>query len=157
MHERWRAGDWSWCHEPRKVIPPFPSLSEVIFSEIVQAPPLAANIERHYDRRTGEIENLWIDRAFGFEHPWQRRLDGHLGSYRRVGMSYLNPRPWFRAEMAMAKATLDAATDMVTIFYVVSSSSMLSHLGREGLDECLAAIDQICLQLFWERQGAIDI
>lgn len=157
VHEQWCGGQWTWFHEPRKVIPPFPSLSEVIFSEMLHAPPLGGNVERHYDRRTGGIENLWVDRAFGYEHPWHRRLDSHVGSYLNVGMSYVNPRPWFHSELAAAKAALDGADDLVTVAYILSSSSMLSRYGRAGLDECLAEIDRLCLQLFWERQGSIDI
>jgi hypothetical protein len=157
LKERWLNGHWGWFHRPSKVIPPFPSLSEVTFGEILHAPPLGANIERYYDRRIGEVRNLWIDRALGYEHPWQQRLDSRLSSYLDVGMSYVTPRPWYRAELSAAKAAVDAATGMVTIAYVVSSSAMLSRYGVEGLDECLARLDQLCMQLLWERQGAIDI
>lgn len=157
VKERWRNGQWGWFHRPSKMIPPFPSLSEVTFGEIMQAPPLAANIERFYDRRVGHVRNLYVDRALGYEHPWQQRLDSRLASYLDVGMSYVNPRPWYRAELSAAKAAVDAATGMVTIAYVVSSSAMLSRYGVQGLDECLSRLEQLCLQLLWERQGAIDI
>jgi hypothetical protein len=34
---------------------------------------------------------------------------------------------------------------------------MLSRLGAAGLGECLDQLERLCMQLFWERQGAIDI
>ena len=157
VSERWAAGDWRWFYQPRKVIAPFPSLSEVTFGAMLHAPPLAGNIERYYDKRTGEIENLWVARAFGYQHPWQRRVDSKLNTYLEVGMSYLNPRPWFHAELASAKSAVDIADKSVVIAYIVSSSAMVSRYGTEGLRECLDSIEQLCMQLIYERQGAIKI
>ncbi len=160
---RYAQGRSRWFHPPAKVIPPFPSLSEVIFTAMLHAPPFAANIERYYERRTGRIENLWISRAFGYQHPWQRRLDAHLESYLDVGLSYLNPRPWFQAELARSKHALDVADRSVVsgrqtaLAYIVSSSAMLSRYGTEGLDVCLDGVDRLCLQLLYERQGAVQL
>lgn len=157
VSERWAAGDWRWFSKPQKVIAPFPSLSEVTFGTMLHAPPLSGNIERYFDRRTHEIENLWVARAFGYQHPWQQRVESKLDTYLEVGMSYLKPRPWFHAELARVKHAVDVSENSVVTAYIVSSSAMVSRYGEEGLTECLDSIEQLCMQLIYERQGAIKI
>jgi hypothetical protein len=154
---RHAAGEWRWFAPPSKVIPPFPSLTEVICSRMLQAPPLAGNIERYYDRRSAAIENLWVARAVGYEHPWQHRLDASLRTYLEVGASYVQPRPWYHGELAGVKHAFDNARGAVTLAYVVSSSPMVSRFGATGLDECLDELERLCLQLMYERQGALKL
>lgn len=55
------------------------------------------------------------------------------------------------------KRTLDESPDEVTLVYVHSASGMLSRLGRDGLDETLDGARQLCLQLLYERHGALKI
>jgi hypothetical protein len=45
----------------------------------------------------------------------------------------------------------------VTIVYVATASSMLSKYGQAGLDEVLAGVQRFCLQVLYERQGAVKI
>jgi len=45
----------------------------------------------------------------------------------------------------------------VTIAYPASSAGMVCKFGRQGADECLDGVERLCLQLLWERQGAIKI
>jgi len=157
VQPRYAAGEWNWFHPPQLVIPPFPSLSEVTFSAILGAPPMGGAIERYYDKRDNEIHNLYTARIWGYKHPWQQRVHGQLRNYREVGYSYLNPRPWFHAELQRAKETLDTSPDRFTTVYIVSSSAMVSRYGAEGLDECLDRVEQLCLQLLHERRGALKI
>jgi hypothetical protein len=157
VRPRYEAGEWNWFFAPQLVIPPFPSLSEVTFSAILGAPPMGGAIERYYDKRTGEILNLYTARAFGYRHPWQQRVHGQLKNYREVGYSYLSPRPWYEAELARAKQTLDESPDRHTAVYIVSTSAMVSRYGAAGLDESLDRIEQLCLQLLHERRGALKI
>jgi len=157
VRPRYEAGEWGWFFPPQLVIAPFPSLSEVTFSAIMDAPPMGGAIERYYDKRDATIHNLYTARVWGYKHPWQQRVDGQLKNYREVGYSYLNPRPWYAAELQRAKATLDESPNRFTSVYIVSSSAMVSRYGRQGLDECLAHIEQLCLQMLYERRGALKI
>jgi hypothetical protein len=152
-HER---GDWPWFDPPVKVIPPFPTMSGIIFSAIVHAPPLPGMINRYYDRRESGMNNLIVKRAFGAENPWHRRLD-YGATYVENGQAFLEPRPWCAAEMSRAKRAVDADTDRVTIAYVASSSGMLSVFGEQGANEVLDWIEPFCMQLLYERQGALKI
>lgn len=148
---------WSWFHAPVKVIPPFPSMSVVIFAEILHAERQGGSMERYYDRAAERFFEGYRARVFGYEHPWQELLDYHLGSYVRVGMSYLRPRAWIGGEFAGVARALDASREHLTLAYVVTSSAMLSRHGRAGLEECLTGIERLCLQLLYERQGAVRI
>ncbi len=154
---RWATDGWSWFHAPQKVIPPFPSMSVVIFAEILRAERQGGSMERYYDREKGRFFEGYRARVFGYEHAWQELLDYHLGSYMRVGMSYLRPRSWIESEFVGVERALDASARHLTLAYLVTSSAMLSRYGQAGLDECLDGLERLCLQLLYERRGAIRI
>ena len=113
--------------------------------------------ERFYDRRIGGITNLWIQRGAGYRHPWHKRLSYQLPSYLDVGMSYCNPLPWFLTEIYQSKRALDRSSHRVTVTYLSASSGLVSLLGREGIDASLGYLEQLCVQLLYERRGAIRI
>jgi len=153
---RYEAGDWPWFDPPAKVIPPFPTMSGVIFSDILHCPPLPGVINRHYDRRTGRINNMIVKRVFGFRNPWHLRLH-YTADYWQNGLSYLKPRQWYASEMATAKGVIDASPDRVTRVYIASTSGMVSVFGEAGANEVLDTMARFCLQLIYERQGAVNI
>jgi hypothetical protein len=154
--ERYAAGQFTWFDPPQKVIPPFPTMSGVIFTSILHAPPLPGMINRYYDRSTGKTDNMIMRRAFGHENPWHQRLD-YKCKYWENGLSFLQPRHWFRRELARAKRTFDESSQPVTVVYLASTAGMLSRFGQQGLDEVLQGLEQLCVQLLHERGGAVQI
>jgi hypothetical protein len=153
--KRYDAGDFQWFEPPQKVIAPFPSLTEVCYSELMHAPPLPGMTDQYYDPKRGRNNGL-LDRAKGYEQPWERRLDYH-SDFVEQGLAYLNPRPWHAAEIERVRKTLDDSPDRVTLVYVTSASGMLCKYGKKGCDQVLDDLRQLCLQLLYERQGAIEI
>jgi hypothetical protein len=153
--ERYQAGDFRWFEPPQKVIAPFPSLTEVCYTDLLHAPPLPGMIDQYYDPKRGRNNGLW-ERAGGYEEPWERRLDYH-SEFLEQGLAYLNPRPWHAAEVERVRQALDASPDRVTLVYVTSASGMMCKYGREGCRQILDDVRQLCLQLLYERQGAIKI
>lgn len=146
-----------WCfNAPEKVIPPFPTMSGLIFSQMLGAPPMPGMINRHYDRRRGAIDNRITKRFFGWRYPWQLRLDYHA-SYMENGQMFLDPRAWFPVELARIRETLDESPDRVTIVYVASTSGLLSKYGADSLDQIIDGLQQLALQLLYDRNGAINI
>jgi hypothetical protein len=155
--KRYEAGEWQWFYPPQKVIPPFPSMTIVIFNEIMGGPPLGGAVERYYERRTGSVKNVSFDLALGWHFPWQNRMDYMDEKYWQTGMMYLNPPPWYQSELARAKKAADNSLNSVAIAYLVSGSGMASKLGAKGVNEELDQIEQFCMQLLYERRGAIKI
>ncbi|MGI9014420.1 MAG: hypothetical protein ACR2GY_09255 [Phycisphaerales bacterium] len=149
-------GELPLFHSPVKVIPPFPSMSEVIFATLLHTAPQPGMINRHYDRRTGATNNMILKRAFGKPVPMDSRLDYRL-RYWEGGMMFLSPRPWFHAEMKRAKAAVDDNPLPVSILYFASTAGLVSKYGESGATESLTGIMQLCMQLLYERQGAIKI
>lgn len=154
--ERYTAGQFTWFDPPQKVIPPFPTMSGVIFTSIMHAPPLPGMINRYYNRTTGKTENMIVQRALGHEHPWHQRLD-YKCKYWENGLSFLRPRHWFRRDLARAKITFDETMKPVTVVYLASTAGMLSRFGQLGLDEVLQGLEQLCVQILHERNGAVHI
>ena len=152
----YNAGGFSWFPPPQKVIAPFPSLSAVIYNQILQAPPLAGANNYFYDQRTNRICNRFWDAAAGGKTTWQRYLH-YEADYLREGLGFVNTRPVLRREMDSIKQAFDQSPDRVTIVYVVSSSAMVCRFGRQGALDCLREVERLCLQLLWERQGALKI
>lgn len=155
--ERFAAGDFRWCGPPQKVIPPFPSLTEICYSKLLGAPPLSGVVDDFYDRDTRRTSNsMWRRLLEGYHEPWERRLQYDM-SYYRSGLAYLNPRPWYESELRLAKQSFDDSPDRVTLVYLGSASAMLCKYGQKGLDEVLDGIERMCLQILYERQGAVKI
>jgi len=156
VETRFNAGEWPWFEPPRKVIPPFPTMSGLIFTAITHAPPLPGMINRYYDRTKGKTDNRIVSRAMGEENPWHQRLH-YRAKYWQNGLAFLKPRHWYAAELVRLKKAFDACSDRVCVVYVASSSGMLSRYGEDGLNESLDGLTQLCLQLLHERQGDVDI
>lgn len=141
---------------PRKVIAPFPSMSELIFSTLLGVPPPPGMINRYYDRRTGGIENRIVKRAFGARNPWQLRLHYHI-AYWENGLTFLKPRPWYGAEMRRVKDALDESPDRITVVYVASTAGLVSKYGAEAFEEVFTEIHRLVMQLLYERCGALQV
>ena len=146
-----------WCfNAPQKVIPPFPTMSGLIFSQMLGAPPTPGMINRHYDRRRGKMDNRITKRIFGWRYPWQLRLHYHP-TYAENGLMFLDPRGWYPVELARIRKALDESPDRVTIVYVASTSGLLSKYGVDSLDEIIDGLQQLALQLLYDRNGAVKI
>ena len=156
--DRYAAGEFRWFDRPpAKVIAPFPSLTEVCYTELLHAPPMPGVIDQYYDRRTREKHNGLWSRTFGdYQYPWEQYLH-YRSKFSEEGLAYLDPRPWFRAELLRAKKAFDASPDRVTLVYITSASGMACKYGRAGIDEVLDGAAQLCLQLLCERRGAVKI
>jgi hypothetical protein len=154
--DRYAAGEFRFFPPPQKVIPPFPSLTEVCYTELMHAPPLPAMIDQYYDPAAGDMRNGIWSRINGYEEPWERRLEYHARFW-EGGLAYLRPRPWYAGEMERVRRALDDSPHRVTLVYVTSASGMLCRYGQSGLDQVLEQAQQLCLQLLYERRGAIKI
>ena len=156
VRERYDNGGFLWFDPPQKVIAPFPTMSGLIFSQILGAPPVPSANNRYYDPTDNRKHDLIWRRVFGYVSPWQERLD-YRARYWENGLAFLKPRPWFHAELERARRAIQRSSHKRTIVYIASTSGMLSRYGRDGLDEVLDGLEQLCLQLLFEYRGAIDI
>jgi hypothetical protein len=156
MLDWYNAGHLRFFNPPVKVIPPFPSLTEICYSDVLRAPPLPGMIDQSYDARIRQQRSVLWPRLKGYSEPWERRLDYHAAFW-EYGLSYLHPRPWLAAELERSRASLDQSPYRVTLVYVGSASPMACKYGQPGVQETLEAADQLCLQLLYERHGAIKI
>lgn len=156
MADAYAAGHFRWFAPPQKVIPPFPSLTEICYSDVLHAPPLPGMIDQSYDLRTQRRRSELWDRINGYSEPWERRLDYHL-NYLQDGFSYLHPRSWYAAELEQARAAVENSPNRVTIIYFASASSMVCKYGRQGVAETLAGAEQLCLEILYQRHGAVKI
>jgi hypothetical protein len=149
-------GGFRFCPPPQKVIPPFPSLTEVSYSSVLHCPPLTGMIDQSYDPRSGHVRSAFWPRVWGYVQPWEARCDYHASFY-EDGLSFLDPRPWYAAELARAHETIDNSPNRVTVVYLGSAASMVCKYGKAGAEEVLDGANQLCLQLLYERHGAIKI
>ena len=156
VQERFQEGGFLWFDPPQKVIAPYPTMSGLIFSQILQTPPLPSANNRYYDPTDNQSHDLIWKRVFGYVNPWQEHLD-YRAKYWENGLAFLKPRPWFHAELERVRRAIQRSSSKQTIVYLASTSGMLSRYGREGLDEVLDGLEQLCMQLLYEYRGAIDI
>lgn len=158
VRPRWDRGDLRWSQPPQHVIPPFPSMSVVTFSEILHAKPMPGAAERYLDVDRNEVVNDYVGQALGDQLDWHTLLDWYLRDYAAVGASYIEPEVWLESELfECAEVSLRAKPGDLVITYVCSSSGMASALGAAGLERSLDLLEQLCLQLLYETEGAIRI
>jgi hypothetical protein len=157
IRAQYRGGDFPMFNPPQKVIAPFPSLTEICYGRLLGCPPLPGVVDDYYDRDAGGVADTLSERVFGgYREPWEQRLD-YTASMYESGLSYMKPREWYAAELARAKREFDRSPNRVTLVYFSSASSMVSRFGKAGLDEVLAGIERMCVQILYERQGAVKI
>lgn len=158
VRPRWERGDLRWSQPPQHVIPPFPSMSVVTFSEILHAEPMPGAAERYLDLDRNEVVNDYLGQAFGAQLDWHELLDWYLRDYAAVGASYIEPEIWLDNELfECAKVALLAKPGELVVTYVCSSSGMASARGAAGLERSLDLLEQLCMQLLYETEGAIRI
>ncbi len=90
--DRYNVGGFRYCAPPQKIIPPFPSLTEICYSSVLHCPPLTGMIDQSYDPKTRQARSGLWPRIWGYEEPWEQRCDYHA-SYSEGGLSFLDPRP----------------------------------------------------------------
>lgn len=157
MADRYAAGDFRFFGEPQKVIAAFPSLTEVCYTEVLNAPPLQTVIDTQYDPRLRDHRSdIWKRVVDHYEQPWERRLSYHA-SYAEQGLSFLDPQKWYAAELSRCKRAIDDSPRQTTIVYTASAASLVCKEGRAGANEVLDGAQQLCLQLLYEHHGAINI
>lgn len=151
-------GVWGAFYEPTKVIAPYPSMSALCFSAILQAPPMPGPVNRHYDPRpqVKGVNNLILKRLGGYRNPWQQRLHYNI-RYTENGDAFLRPHPWMKVEFERARRAFDASPDRTTIVYISSTAMMLAKYGPPGLDAVLDELERFLLQILHERRGAVKI
>ena len=59
------------------MIAPFPSLTEICYSDVLHAPPLPGVIDQYLIRATSSEGDPAGTACTGIEQPWERRLDYH--------------------------------------------------------------------------------
>lgn len=155
MRERYASGHFRFMSPPAKVIPPFPTLTEVCYTKVLGCPPLSGVTDRYFDRSSNKVRDHLMFRVRNPE-PWEQKLD-YRESFVAGNLTYTNPRPWLESELEQARQTFDADTDRRCVAYVISASGMACKYGREGIEEVLDQAERLCLQILYERRGAVRI
>jgi hypothetical protein len=156
MQDRYNRGDFPWFGPPIKVIAPFPSMTEICYTQVLHAPPLPAMTDEYYDAGAQEIHAGFSERIWGKRQPWERRL-AYTATFFEASLVYLNPSAWLPIEMERMRRAIEESPDRVTAVYAVTASGMACKFGRPGIDDTLDAAKQLCLQLLYEHHGAIKI
>ncbi|MDA3897098.1 MAG: hypothetical protein PF482_13235 [Desulfobacteraceae bacterium] len=154
--DKYKSGHFSWFPPPQKVIAPFPSLTDVVYNRLLHVPPRAGTNNHFYDHRTNSMSSSYWNQMNGVKQPWERYLD-YSTPFFTMGRGFMKPRQVYPDELEQIKQRLDQSPSRVTIVYDASSAGMVCKYGRQGAYECLDGVERLCLQLLWERQGAIKI
>jgi hypothetical protein len=152
--KRYDAGDFRFLPPPVKVIAPFPSVTEVCFTDVLHAPMLPGLHDEYFDQRVEHQNRGLKHRLNGYTMPWEARLH-YTQRFYENGLSFLRPRPWFHGELARMRTAIDKSPDRVTLAYIGSASAMVCKFGEGGCDEVLDGAQRLCLQLLYERRGAV--
>ena len=156
VRQRYERGDFRWFGEPVKVVPVFPTLTELCYTKVLGAAPLVGMTDQYFDVEKNQVHGGFWRRTRGWRQPWEYQLDYHA-DYFEAALTYVRPRDWLGIEMGRIREALNRDKDHVTVGYTVTASGMVSKYGRRGLQETLDAARRLCLQVLYERRGAVKI
>jgi len=153
MLERYRGGDYRWFGPPRKMIAPFPSLTEVCYTETLHGPPLAGG-DRPVFRPVAaakRMATLW-KRVRGYSEPWERRARlSHR--HRRPRPVVLDPDKWFASELRAGGRAVEESPDRVPVVYISAPPAWSACTASQAPRLCSTGRGGCCLQLLYERRG----
>ena len=154
VRDLYAHGRFRLFHPPRRVISPFPAMTDTCLNELFGTSPADAVETEYYDgQRFRDGFGPYTREA---NSAWLAKVDYHL-PYSTHGHVYLDPRRWFEKEMADIQHAVFHTADAALTAYVVSTSALGMQMGRDGHATGLVRLDRFCQAIMHRMQGRIEI
>jgi len=150
------AGNLRVFHPPRRVISPYPSMTDPSLEDALGYMPCEAFEAKYFDRRANRLAGGAGAYLAGKNAPYNRLLQYRAGMiWDAIG--YVKPWAVFGKEVNDAKRLFDKGRTQEFLAYFVSSAGVGTKSGPEGQRRCLARIEQLVLQVLCETRGLTKV
>jgi hypothetical protein len=155
VRQMWEGGRFRLFGPPRRVISPFPAMTDPCLCEFFGISP-CPGVESALVREGEAVSPLWTyitERNM----PWIARIDYRLAPFLH-GSAYLDPDAWFDHELGKIERRFFRNTDNELYSgYVVSTSALGSQRGRNGHQSGLIRLDRFCRSVVRRTRGRVQI
>ena len=154
VNDLWRQGRFRLFHPPRRVISPFPVMTDLSLSELFGTSPSPGVESEYYDGH--QLINGYFSYAGGRNTGWLRYVDYHLKPVAHSG-AYTDPHVWFDHELRHIQDMFQRQSGNCFVGYCVGPSAVGAKFGRDGHQAGLIRMDRFCQQMFYATRGKIHI
>ncbi|UCD29818.1 MAG: hypothetical protein JSV03_04875 [Planctomycetota bacterium] len=153
VHDLWRQGRFRYFSQPRRLISPFPVMTDLSLSEFFGTSPSPG------------IESVYFDGNYltnGYEvylkasnALWHKCIDYRLRHIAHP-YAYMEPYVWYCHELRRIQDLFKTrAEKKITLAYVVGTSALGARIGRNGHQVALIQLDRFCQSLLYETRGRV--
>lgn len=155
VQDLWQQGRFRYFHPPRRIIAPFPVMTDLSLAEFFGVSPSPGVESAHFDG--AHLTDPFNTYATGANAPWLRGVD-HFQSQDAHMLAYLWPMSTYLEELHGIETTFfqDPST-LVMVYYMVSTSAQGAKYGRNGQQSSLVTLDRFCQALMARTQGRLQI
>lgn len=157
VHEFQRQGRLAFLNRPTRALAPFPVMTDPALTEFFGMAPAPVVEAAYYDGK--RLRSGYEVYAHGGNTPWHDRTDYQLWSVMHA-FAYLSQPAWFGHELRRIGEVFTERSrrgEKMTIGYVVSTSALGAHKGRDGHVLALVSVDRFCQQLIHDTRGRARI
>lgn len=152
----WQRGHFRLFRPPARVICCFPSMTDLALAELFHAGPCPGYEALHFDRGANRLSDSSAVYLSGRSSPWLAQMSYRCSLWWDV-LVYLNPQPVFDHEVQGMLRTFRGVQSGAAYAYSVGTAGLGTRGGRPAIEKYLLAIDRLCEQLVFERQGRVKL
>ena len=156
IREFYADGGLRLFHPPSHVVSPYPSMTDLCLSHILDAPHPPGFQARTFSHHRNRIEGGPIDYLTESNEP-----HFSLFHYTAPGIwrasAYVMPEDTFRAELARANEEFWESTDQEFIAYFGSAAAMGTRYSTQGHRDVMALIEQWVNYVVWRSYGTVNV
>lgn len=150
----WRQGRFRLFAPPSRVISPFPVMTDLSLAEFFGTSPSPAVESMYYDGHA--LQGGYLNYAAEGNAGWNANTSYHLIHFIH-SVAYLQPRTWFEHELGKIQRFFYATDDNPFVGYVVTTSGLGAHFGRDGHQPALVKLDRFCQSVMHAMRGRVEI
>jgi len=155
VRDAWGGGRFRLFYPPSPVIAPFPAMTDLSMAEFFGTSPSLGVEAEYYDGKSlNDAYGAYAGE--GVAGSWTRFTDYHLVPLAHVA-AYLRPEPWWGHELGRIQRRFFRSEEPVFIGYVVTTSAIGSHFGRNGHAAALVRLDRFCQAVMHRLKGRVQI
>jgi hypothetical protein len=148
----YQEGHFRLFYPPSKVVSPFPSMTDVSYTEMFMPGQLLGFESEYYNRGSNSLSdgnNVYLN---GKNELWAQKIQYRVSKFLDA-VGYVKPDFVFNHELSAIEKMMNRCTCGTAIGYTVGTSTVGTRQGSAGFEKCLLAVEKLCEKITYERKG----
>lgn len=156
IHDFYAEGGLRMFHPPSYVVTPYPSMTDLCLSHVLNSPHPPALQAKVFDHHKNRLKGGPGEYLSGANEP-HFQLFQYTGSGLLRASGYVWPETVFATELAQANEDFHRSDAQEFFAYFGSSAGMATVLGEPGHRAVLELVEQWANYVIWESHGAVNV